>query len=123
MTKACKIDCEKGVDCEMSDWDSWSGCSSNNGQTYRTHQISKMPKYGGAVCAGSLEETRWCTAVKDPVDCVVGDWHAWMDCTAKCDGGTHSLEETRWCTAVKDPVDCVVGDWHAWMDCTAKCDG
>jgi len=138
MTKACKLDCEKAVDCKMSEWDSWSGCSSNNGQTYRTRRISKMPKYGGAVCAGPLEETRWCTAVKDPVDCVIGVWGAWEDCTAKCDGGTRSrkreihtavaqggkacvdsLEQVEACNNevckfTEKPKDCKLSEWTPW---------
>ena len=73
----------------------------------RGREVVEGPENGGATCP-ALEETMACntegcpgaflvlffdcchnifTKYRFPVDCNVGDWKAWGDCSAICDGG------------------------------------
>merc|ERR1719482_1405087 len=138
-SEGCHKDCEKPVDCVLSTWTDWSTCAVPNGQSYRTRDISTMMKFGGKVCEGALHETRWCTEVKAPVDCIMGEWSDWNKCTTSCGGGTKSkkrtiqtqsayggkpctgsLEEATACNNdpcdfKEHPVNCKLGDWTAWL--------
>lgn len=43
-------------------------------------------QYGGT-CEGELSETTECNMQVCNIDCVVGEWSEWGECSAECDGG------------------------------------
>lgn len=142
-TKVCKKDCEKPVDCEISGWASWSKCTANNDQTYRTRSIKQIAQFGGDRCNGELKQTKWCAPTKKPVDCEIGEWASWQTCTASCGGGSRkrqrsiktnaihggkpckdALEQLTPCGAAaackdkkpKKPVACRLSTWSPWKN-------
>ena len=46
-------------------------------------------KNGGHLCDGNLSETKSCgnEVCEAPVDCSVGTWSGWSECTSSCGGG------------------------------------
>jgi len=98
------VSCEKAVDCEFSEWGTWSDCSTScNGIKRRSRRIGRYGRGDGAYCIGTLKETSSCNpdieagekipqgcGVESPVDCVLGDWQEWSGCTATCGGGSTS---------------------------------
>jgi len=139
MTKRCLKDCEKPVDCTLSSWTEWSGCASASSQSYRTRAVSQMMAFGGKVCTGNLEETKWCTELKVPVNCVIDEWAKWSTCTVTCGGGTQArlrsiktqvahggkpcnttVEQVAECKSEKcvfegKPVTCEFSGWTDWQ--------
>jgi hypothetical protein len=93
-TKVCHLNCEQPVDCVLATWTTWSTCAADNGQTYRTRDISQMMQFGGKLCTGNLQETKWCTEVKTPVDCKMAQWAPWSHCTVTCGGGSQSRKRS-----------------------------
>merc|ERR1719420_843859 len=45
--------------------------------------------YGGRMCSGTYMETKDCTPIPFcPVDCELGQWSAWSECSQECGGGS-----------------------------------
>lgn len=75
------------------------------------------------------------------VDCKVGEWSNWNECSKECDGGLQTrnrkvlikpknkglecpiLEEKKACNTNPCDVDCKVSDWTQWGDCSTACNG
>ena len=75
------------------------------------------------------------------VDCQVGEWLAYNECSEKCDGGMQSrqrsimapptnggascpyLTQSRKCNTFGCSTDCTLSPWEAWTDCSAPCSG
>ncbi|KAI8778137.1 thrombospondin type-1 domain-containing protein 7A, partial [Biomphalaria glabrata] len=96
--KACTIPCP--VDCETTQWTSWSACSvyCGSGIQHRERRIMALPSNGGRKCPfmfGNDKEsqTRVCT-----IDCSYKVWKAddWGPCfpngTKTCGEGTHARQ-------------------------------
>ncbi|CEM40094.1 unnamed protein product [Vitrella brassicaformis CCMP3155] len=128
-------------DCELADWHSEGACSKTcgGGKMTRTRTVIAPPGNGGAGC-GPLTKTAKCNTDPCPIDCVLGNFSDWTDCSATCGGGLMSrqrevirearhngspcvgTEETRQCNV--DPCgSCDVGEWHEWTPCDRACGG
>ena len=129
------------IDCVMSEWGSWSECSPTcgSGTQERTRTVNTPAKYGGAPCSSSTQ-TRGCTGPPCPVDCVMGEWGSWSECSETCGSGTQdrtrtivtqaandgtacpsNLTQTQTCNTQPCPVDCVMSGWGSWSECSATC--
>ena len=108
------------VDCKVGDWKPWGDCSvtCDGGTKTRARDVIEQPENGGATCP-ALEETKVCNTEGCPgyflillfdfhhifskcgssVDCKVGDWKPWGECSVTCDNGT----KTRKREVVKEP--------------------
>eukprot|EP00416_Gambierdiscus_australes_P025281 CAMPEP_0171058888 /NCGR_PEP_ID=MMETSP0766_2-20121228/2807_1 /TAXON_ID=439317 /ORGANISM="Gambierdiscus australes, Strain CAWD 149" /LENGTH=844 /DNA_ID=CAMNT_0011514241 /DNA_START=13 /DNA_END=2548 /DNA_ORIENTATION=- len=158
-TRICnsEVGCEPTVDCLFSDWGLWTACSLTcNGVMQRSRRIERYGSGDGAYCEGGLKETAPCNptmlestpagcAEEPPVDCQLGEWTEWGDCSVSCGGGEHAhsrdilrlpasggkacegpLAVVRQCGMEKcpgpAPVDCAYGEWQDWGAC-GKCGG
>lgn len=71
------------LDCEMSDWSSWSECGSAVQSRTRSERVA--PSERGAPC-GATSETRVCVSEEEP-HCIIGEWAEWSGCSRACGGG------------------------------------
>nr|XP_026689790.1 thrombospondin type-1 domain-containing protein 7B-like isoform X3 [Ciona intestinalis] len=126
------------VNCQVSGWSGWSGCSVTCGQGTQTRSryVTVNPANGGAGCPG-LTETKTCSISKQ--NCVVSSWSSWGVCSQSCGSGSQtrtrhvtvnpahcgsacpSLKDTRGCTGTQCPVNCQVSSWSAWGSCSVSC--
>jgi hypothetical protein len=84
----------KRIDCTyVGDWSDWSTCGVTCGgkDTTRTRRRTARtgPKFGGAKC--ETKQTEPCGTVDCPVDCNMGKWTSWSECSVPCGIG----KETR----------------------------
>jgi len=140
----CQEDNCPTVDCEVGDWKPWGECSATcgGGTKTRAREVVEEPQNGGATCP-ALEETIVCNTEGCPVDCEVGDWKQWGECSVTCGGdGTRTkarevvkepenggascpeLEETEVCItdkckAVPEEID--LCQWTDWTSCNFFC--
>jgi len=142
-TKRCLHNCTKPVDCEFSEWKSWSECKGPDGQRFRSRKIVEMGSDGGKVCQGLLKETIACTGPAPKIiDCSLTAWTEWSTCSQTCGGGVHmrnrkvdteaqnggqacigSVQELKCCLVEachKEVEPCKVGPWTHWGDCSAS---
>jgi len=77
--------------CMVTAWSEWGACSDvcGNGTQARNRSIEVYPAYGGDDCP-LLEESRPCNEQPCPIDCEVGNWTEYGNCTAECDGGNQT---------------------------------
>jgi len=130
------------VNCKLSEWDNWSKCTKEcgGGTKTRTRTVVTKPQFGGDGCSNLIENDN-CNTQPCPIDCKVGEWENWSDCTKECGTGTTTrkrqvliepkfggkicpiLEETKDCNTQNCQIDCKVSDWNEWAKCTKSCDG
>ena len=140
------------VDCKVGDWKPWGDCSAtcDGGIKTREREVVQEAEDGGETCP-ALEETMVCNTKQCPgsflillfnfnhhiftkcgssVDCKVGDWKPWGECSVTCDGGTKtrtrdvieqaenggamcpSLEETKVCNTDGCPGSFLMPSFH-----------
>eukprot|EP00397_Hematodinium_sp_SG-2012_P001783 GEMP01001788.1.p1 GENE.GEMP01001788.1~~GEMP01001788.1.p1 ORF type:complete len:780 (+),score=159.43 GEMP01001788.1:951-3290(+) len=106
---ACETQpCQGAVNCILGDWTTWSACTCDcNGTRQRTRHITQYPEQGGTPCAGALKKIEACntgstackvagpvTSSKPAVDCELGMFSTWSECTTTCDGGQQDRSRT-----------------------------
>merc|ERR1712038_759508 len=100
-------------------------------------------RYGGEPCAGMGEQFRSCKIKECPVDCVIGVWSSYSECSTTCGMGTMfrtrvltppryegdpcpsgeaAAREEIACNDGFCPVDCHFTEWTEWSDCSQTCD-
>ena len=131
------------VDCKMSDWSSWSACSTDcgGGEKVRTRKVLASSVGNGKECGHTIERET-CNTQNCPTDCVVGEWTDWSSCSVACGGNgiqTRTrpilrpsanggkacpiLSETRSCGTQACRADCKVSEWGPWGECDKACAG
>lgn len=132
------------VDCEVSDWVA-SPCSLpcddnlTGGVQNLTREIISINKKNGAPCP-PLVMSKTCNQVKCPINCKIGNFTEWSECTNACGGGIRSrsrpqlvkpenggtacesLTESQPCNTGACDKDCVVGEWTPFTACSKVCD-
>merc|ERR1719203_807306 len=94
MNKKCnQFKC--AVNCAMSEWGGWSGCSAEceGGEQQRTRAILTKPKNGGQECDTTLD-ARSCNTESCDRDCTLNPWSAWSPCDMACGGGLQERVRT-----------------------------
>ncbi len=131
------------VNCEVSQWTEYSECtvSCGGGEKTRTREVTQPAMYGGEACPEDLTDTVECGTAPCPIDCEVGDWDDWGECTASCGGGTQertrsitqqdqygglpcstfALTDVQSCGDDPCPIPCEVSDWSDWDVCSVTC--
>jgi len=125
-------------DCEVSEW-VVEACSvtCGGGVQRMTRTVVAQPQ-NGAACP-PLESQRACNPNPCPVDCVMGDWGGWSECSADCDGGIMQRHrqvqqeglhgglpcgeksEATTCSAQPCNKNCMLGEWSDWGSCSKAC--
>lgn len=129
------------ADCEVTPWLAVELCSAKcgGGTKNLTRTILRNPD-GGVSCP-KLVQTVECNRYPCHVDCKMGDWSAWANCSAPCGGGQRSRDrailqnaenggqpckvkkELKACNVRQCKDACDFGDWGAWGYCTKACGG
>ncbi|CAD7963511.1 unnamed protein product [Amoebophrya sp. A25] len=137
----------QSVDCKLSEWSDWSGCSSKCGGGFKTRNrdIRVHPRNGGKPCTASLEDVAECNYQECDysVDCELGEWDNWGSCSTACGGG----EQFRYRTVIQMPKKgglpcersdtsemracneqpcgsltyCSWQEWGSWSNCSTSC--
>lgn len=127
-------------DCIVGDWIPGE-CSKSCGGGMRTvARKVELEADGGAECPPtSMREP--CNEHECPIDCRMGDWSGWSECSKDCGGGVmvrsrpvdiEADHEGKPCEADQESVPCNVGScdadcelavWGPWGSCSKQCDG
>lgn len=129
-------------DCEVTPWHAEGTCNVTCGGGRRglIREVMRRPD-GGMACPTELETTTTCNMQPCPVDCAVGSWGNWSNCSTLCDGGqrsrrrpvsTYPFAGGQPCPSTVDmeacgmqPCDdgCAYEDWMSWSACSKGCGG
>lgn len=111
----------KAVDCKLSHWSEWSGCTTVCGvlgtQSSVRHRIT-IEQCGGT-CSSSLIKTRSC----QQTGCFNGGSlrEGVCSCRAGFSGDCCELQGETWRCGGLGPVDCHLSSWSEWGPCTTMC--
>lgn len=139
------------IDCAVTQFSEWTTCalSCGTGFQYKEREvIGNGAAHGGAACP-SLQMARDCNSALCPVDCVLGAWSAFTDCSLTCgtvqghrdrsrevlaqplNGGEECPAEVSWeaclgpatCPIVDGDEICALANWGQWSNCEKSCYG
>jgi len=112
-TKPCFLDCIDGL---WAAWDEWSECSRTcgPGMSWRSRRMAIKASPCGQPVEGETTEARQCNedVCEEDVDCQLGDWEGWDECSKSCDG-VHARKRSilvpgrgagQWCGNGTDPL-------------------
>jgi Spondin-like TSP1 domain len=130
------------IDCQVSEWSSWSACSAKcgPGTKTRTRKVVLPPGNDGQACP-PLTESADCKDRDCAVSCELSDWSDWSKCSKDCGPGTKTrtrviktaaahggqecsmdaLTETVPCQERPCAVPCKLTEWQDWSECSAEC--
>eukprot|EP00929_Paragymnodinium_shiwhaense_P074672 TRINITY_DN38225_c0_g1_i1.p1 TRINITY_DN38225_c0_g1~~TRINITY_DN38225_c0_g1_i1.p1 ORF type:complete len:1691 (+),score=329.54 TRINITY_DN38225_c0_g1_i1:637-5073(+) len=135
------------IDCLFSAWAAWDKCDKtcDGGQQMRLRELLHGNMNDGKGCNDMLSEVQGCNTkpCKPIVDCEMGPFGPWSNCSRACGSGTqtrtravqtyarnggkgckNSTSETKTCKlAACSTVDCKWSDWTKWGGCSADCGG
>jgi len=76
------------INCEMSEWSSWSKCTADcgGGVRGRTRSILHKPSNGGTSC-NTVEDKEACGTGSCDRNCMLAKWTSWSPCSMACDSG------------------------------------
>ena len=130
--------------CHWNSWSNWSECTLTCGD-YSGHRKRIRSKRGSKFCSAKEEkETTLCPPInKCRIDCVVGVWSPWTDCSQSCGTGLktrkrsiarkamyggikcsqnqNDFEETMTCVIGNCSVNGNWSDWSRWSYCDTSC--
>jgi uncharacterized protein YegL len=126
------------IDCEMSDWSGFSGCSKDcgGGIMMRSRVEEKSPEYGGEGCP-EADEAVECNTDACDADCMLQLWSDWSTCSSACGGGVRARTKAVWpgyeargmgaCAEADDPSrlstePCNEDACPESLECTSKVD-
>jgi sugar lactone lactonase YvrE len=148
-TQPCTMP-ECGVDCKVGPWSEWGqckgACGAGGGTQTRTRTVTEANSTGRKCTPDELKttQTQPCDLPECGVDCKVGPWSEWGQCSGACGKGNGTQTRTRnvkdgnstgkkcsadelrtteskTCDMPECGVDCVVGPWSSWSECNGSC--
>lgn len=143
--------CRNGT---WSDWSEWTACPAcGPGQRSRHRDVALAPNDCGFPPEGIKDDVQPCSGAPcvSDVDCLVGAWGSWSDCSGSCFGAAErnraiqrsaagngrpcveAMKEVKPCNPEQggpapfgcegpQTRDCVLSDWGDWSPCSETCD-
>ena len=129
------------IDCVVTEWPAWEKCTTTCGTGHQTSRrsIQREHAFGGIRCP-PLSQQRSCNNFTCPVDCAVGTYSAWSECSGTCGAGVQERSRTvvrtmanggKTCPVLLDTAkclhpnscdtDCTVSLWAQVGNCTKEC--
>lgn len=119
------------ADCKVGPWSNFTSCSQTcgGGTAVRTRKVVSGQAGNGTACP-ALNETKTCNTAVCPIDCQVGKWGPFGNCSASCNGGTKTrtravlvkaqhqgkvcppLADQEECNTQPCPIPCQLSQWY-----------
>jgi hypothetical protein len=130
------------INCEVSEWGEFGLCTvaCETGTKTRVRLVVIQSQHGGTGCP-PVVSTADCNTHFCAVNCELGLWSAYSDCSLTCGTGQHTrtrdmitpplyggtacgaTAEAADCNTQNCPVDCQVSAWASWSVCSLVCGG
>jgi hypothetical protein len=120
---------EADVDCVVGDWSAFSKCDTKCGPGHRLRYRSLTQPSGSGLACPKSSDYRECTgdqcegeelatAPPRPVECVVGDWSAYSECSVSCGTGVSTRSRKlktvdvseAFCPPLTEKVPCKIAE-------------